>query len=69
MEKSIHTKGNKLAQLKEVPTQWPSFNQPMRPPEIVLTRLRIGHTQLTPISSLISRRFRALTVTMIYLSR
>jgi len=45
--RNLHTQGNKLAQLKEVPTQWPSSNQPTRSQEIILTRLRIGHTRLT----------------------
>jgi len=45
--KNLHIRGNKLAQMEERPTQWPSSNQPTRPLEIVFTRLRIGPTRLT----------------------
>ena len=37
--RNLHTQGNKLAQLKKVPTQWPSSNQPTRPQEIELIAL------------------------------
>ena len=45
--KDSFLRGNKLARLKDIPVPWASSNQPSRKLEIVLTRLRIGHTRLT----------------------
>ena len=41
------SKGNKLAQLKTLPRPWTSSHRSSRREEIVLARLRIGHTRLT----------------------
>jgi len=38
---------NILAQIKDSPLSWSSFNLPSRSHEITITRLRIGHTCLT----------------------
>ena len=38
---------NKLAQLKSLPIPWTSSNRLSRRHEIILTRLRIGHSRLT----------------------
>ena len=38
--------GNKLAQLKNTPTQWDSLNQPTRSHKIIFTRLRVGDRRL-----------------------
>ncbi len=47
---------NKLRQIKKFPSLWSSSNRPSRREEIVVTRLRIGHTKLTH-SYLISNLF------------
>jgi len=41
----LHT--NKLGSLKKAPTPWHSLHLPSRKTEIILTRLRVGHTRLT----------------------
>ena len=38
---------NKLSEIKSSPLPWVTANQPSRRAEIVLCRLRIGHTRLT----------------------
>ena len=45
--KSQRLLGNKLAQLKDTPVPWKSSNLPDKSQEIILTRLRIGHTRFT----------------------
>jgi len=47
---------NTLAQLKPLPTPWATANMETRRQEIILTRLRIGHTRITHIH-LISHLF------------
>ena len=38
---------NKLRQIKEDVNKWPSSQQPKREVEVILTRLRIGHSRIT----------------------
>ena len=38
---------NKLKTIKKEPTSWSSSNRDSRHEEVILTRLRIGHTRLT----------------------
>ena len=38
---------NKLRSIKKIPTPWSSSNRPSRHEEIIISRLRIGHTRLT----------------------
>ena len=43
----FHASGNELAHVKNLCVPWNSSNLPNRNDEIILTRLRIGHTRLT----------------------
>ena len=38
---------NKLLSIKSIPSPWTSYMRNSRQDEVILTRLRIGHTQLT----------------------
>ena len=44
---NINQSSNKLCRIKQIPLLWASANRPTIREEVVLTRLRIGHTRLT----------------------